>query len=264
MKTKLGLRILLTLITLVTIASFVMVLYSFLTNSSKTNRENGVISLESPFFTSVAEAIPAQEAKTFLEEEAGISAYTNIGKVDLTKAKGAYRTVEKETDEYTVGSVAIPGYDEPQDAHVYVSQDGWVVAYYSKNDSVGKMVDSQAYSKIGAIGTKLETGLGIMCNQLGKGPKDVKYYDFRCSDANKLMIIGDKTDKQFEVKIPDDIAVSGMSWWTTYSKGEFSIDGGSVGVGYYGNITPSQLSKGVSHAISGSSYLGIVLVYKEP
>jgi hypothetical protein len=266
MKTKLGLRILLTLITLVTIATFVMVLYS-LTNSSKTNKGNGVISLEAPFFTSVAEASPAQEAKTFLEEEAGISAYGNIGQIDLTKAKEVYRTIEKETDEYIVGSVAISGYDETQDAHVYVSKDGWVVAYYSKDDPVGKMVDLQAYDKTGAIRTKLEIGLGIMCNQLGRALPNVKYYDFGSPDANKLMIIGEKKDG-FELKIPDDIAVSKMSWWyyyRSYSDDGFYIDGSYIGREYYGKITPSQLSKGVSHDIRGYKYpLGIVLVYKEP
>jgi len=184
----------------------------------------------------------------------------------LTITNGAYRTIEKETDEYTVGSVALLNYNENHDAHVYVSKDGWVVAYYSKDDPVSKMVDSSAYSNTGAIRTKLEAGLGIMCSQIGRGlPADVKYYDFRCPNANKLMIIGDKEDGKFEINIPNDIAVSRMSWWNSTSH-DFKIDEGHIGSGYYGKITPSQLSKGVFHAISGGGGYphGIVLVYKEP
>ena len=71
------------------------------------------------------------------------------------------------------------------------------------------------------------------------------------------MIIGEKTDGQFEIKIPDDIAVFRMSWWSGSEQqakvggvwlpgGSFYIDGDRI---EDATITPSQLSKGVSHAI---------------
>jgi len=206
--------------------------------------------------------------KTFLEKEAGISAYTNVGQVDLAEAKKVYRTVEREEDEYIVGSIALPDYDESQDPHVYVSKDGWVVAYYLKDDPASKMMDWVSYDKTDAVGTKLEAALKLMCNQLGKLPPDVKYYDFRYPDANNLMIIADKNGT-FKVKIPDDITVYERSWWRSNQYYDIYIDGVEVVPrdGYCGKLTPIQLSQGVFHTIGRQDLkftFGIALVYKEP
>jgi hypothetical protein len=96
----------------------------------------GFIPLEMPLFVGVAEGseVSGMRAGTnFLDAEAGISAYTNVGEeIDLEKAKSAFRTVEYETDEYTIGSVPLPDYPEYEDVHAYVHKDGWVVTYYLK------------------------------------------------------------------------------------------------------------------------------------
>lgn len=216
-----------------------------------------------------------EDTKTFLEKEAGVSAYTNVGQVDLAEAKKIYRTVEREEEEYIVGSVAIPDYSESQDPHVYVSKDGWVVGYYLKDDPASKMMDWVSYDKTGAVSTKLEAALKLMCDQLGKLLPDVKYYDFRYPDANELMIIADK-DGEFKVKIPDDITVYERSWWRLDGQIFIKIDGNTVVPkdGYCGKLTPIQLSQGVFHTIEGyqsgrssvwnQGPFGIALVYREP
>ena len=43
---------------------------------------------------------------SFLEDEAGISAYGQVSSVDLDLAENAFKNVEKKTDEYIIGSVA--------------------------------------------------------------------------------------------------------------------------------------------------------------
>ena len=209
-----------------------------------------------------------EETKTFLEKEAGVSAYTNVGQVDLAEAKKVYRTVEREEDEYIVGSVALPDHDESQDPHVYASKDGWVVAYYLKDDPASKMMDWVIYDNASAVSTTLEAALKLMCDQLGKLPPDVKYYDFRYPDANNLMIIADK-DGIFKLKIPDNITVYERSWWRFYDYREIYIDEVEAvpDGGYCGKLTPIQLSQGVFHTIGRPNHentFGMALVYKEP
>jgi hypothetical protein len=140
----------------------------------------GFIPLEMPLFVAVAEGseVSGMRAGTnFLDAEAGISAYTNVGEeIDIEKAKAAFRTVEYETDEYIIGSVPLPDYPEYEDVHAYVHKDGWIVTYYLKDKPVGKIIDWKDYStdeKI--IGTKLEDGLSVACNAAGVPIRNIKY-----------------------------------------------------------------------------------------
>ena len=48
----------------------------------------------------------------FLDDEAGISAYGQLGYVDLDLAENAFKNVEQKTTEYIIGSVALDDYDE--------------------------------------------------------------------------------------------------------------------------------------------------------
>lgn len=276
MKRKLF-RIAIALTTLIIIASFVMVLYSLNKSSETNNTGNGVISLEAPLFTSVAEASPAQDTKTFLEGEAGVSAYTNVGQVDLTVVKEIYRAIEREEDGYLVGVVDIPDYDDTQAPHVYASEDGWVVAYYLKDDPASKIMDWVSYENTGTVGTKLEIALRLTCDSIGKIMSDVKYYDFRYPEANSLMVIADK-DGEFKVKIPDDITVYERSIWNYRAGGKgwisIYIDGKELEKApeyrgtwrFSGKLTPIQLSQGVFHTITttAGASLGSAFVYKEP
>ncbi len=134
-------------------------------------------------------------------------------------------------------------------------------------------MDWVSYDKTGAVSTKLEAALKLMCDQLGKLLPDVKYYDFRYPDANNLMIIADK-DAEFKVKIPDDITVYERTLWCYNTSGnsyDISIDADIVAKCRYQSnlsikITPIQLSQGVFHTISFRPNLpfGMALVYKEP
>lgn len=51
----------------------------------------------------------AAEAITILEEEAGAATYMDAGQtLDLSKARNAYNTIEKETDTYIIDSMSLP------------------------------------------------------------------------------------------------------------------------------------------------------------
>jgi hypothetical protein len=256
----------------------------------------GIIPLEMPLFIAVAEGseVSGMRAGTnFLDAEAGISAYTNVGEeIDLEKAKAAFRTIEYETDEYIIGSVPLPDYPEYEDVHAYVHKDGWVVTYYLKDKPVGKIIDWKDYStdeKI--IGTKLEDGLSVACNAAGVPIRNIKYYDFRYPNADKLMIVADAqwtegTDT-FNIKLPGDFVFYDRSYsHYAYDSGgsTMEIDGNEISslvkcpdssLWQSGQLSPTQLSLDGFHTVSlrhvesstygyrGHACAAIALIYRE-
>jgi len=267
---------------------------------SGTNEEGkGLISLVAPPFISAAGASPTgggggaapRAGTTFLEEEAGISAYTNVGEtIDLEKAKTAFRTIEYETNEYIIGSVPLPDYPETEDVHAYVHKDGWIVVYYLKEEPASKILDWEDYDTDEKItGTKLEDGINAICAAAQVPSKDIKYYDFRYPNANRLMIVADAqwsegTDT-FNIKIPSDFKVYERSYshyaYDTVGS-NMKIDGDVIStigkcndysVTNYGELTWDQLSPDVFHTVSlwhdeggvyvGEAFCAIVLIYQE-
>jgi hypothetical protein len=255
-----------------------------------------VISLEMPPFIGIAGASESEvrvmrEGTNFLEEEAGISAYTNVGmEIDLDNAKEVYRTIEVEKENYTIGSVALPNYAESNDVHVYVHKDGWIVAYYLKDEPIAKMVNYKNYMENGDITLKLDNALGRMCDGVGLPLFYTTFYDFRYPNANKLMIIVDgqwvEGTDTFDMKIPSDVRVYDRSYyhWLWDSDGSsFKLDGTEIsslgGCGDcwrsdYGKLTPTQLMPDEFHMISlwhdedgyyekGHACVAIVLAYRE-
>ena len=296
MVNKFGLKILAVFTALVLIASSVAI-YSA-TDVEKGIDEGGgkgVIALVAPSFVMVAGASPADVAAqragtTFLKEEAGISAYTNVGEaIDIEKVKSVFRTIEYETNEYIIGSVPLPDYEETEDVHAYVHTDGWVVTYYLKGEVVAKILDWNDYTTDEKItGTKLEDGVSVVCNAAGVPIRDLEYYDFRYPNAEKLMIIADAqwtegTDT-FNIKLPGEFVFYDRSYsHYTYNgdgstlkidENEISSIGGCGGksVTHYGQLSPTQLSLDTFHTVSllhdgyfggGESFDAIVLVYRE-
>lgn len=234
----------------------------------------------------------AQDAgATFLEEEAGMSAYTNIGQpIDLSVAKTLFKTIEQETEDYIVGTLPLPGLPETEDVHCFVHKDGWIVAYYLKAEPASKVVHWEYYSP-GNLKTKLQVGLEEMCNGLGVMAADINYYHFHHPFANKWMIITDcatsKDPDNFNLKIPGDFTFYERSWshytvcpYPSYlNDSKFNIDGNKIswisepGGTEYGILTPAQLSPDVFHTVvvdlrywqeGNQSCCAIVLVYLEP
>ena len=298
MRNKVGLKALAILFAIVMVASSVA-MYS-VTDVEKGINEGGgknVISLVAPPFISIAGASEMQSGggggaapragTTSLAEEAGISAYTNVGEsIDLEKARTAFRTIENETNEYLVGSVPLPDYPETEDVHAYVHKDGWVVTYYLKEEPVAKIVDWEDYSTEEKItGTKLVDGVSVVCNAAGVPIRDLKYYDFRYANADKLMIIADALWSQgtdtFNVKLPSDFVYYERSFSHYFSgagyggansrmyidEDEISYIGEGGGT-KYGLLSPTQLSLDEFQTIKlsrshNTAFDAIVLIYRE-
>ena len=222
-------------------------------------------------------------ATSFLEEEAGICAYTNAGRtINMARVKPLYRTIEHETDNYVIGSIPIADYPETEDVHVYISEDGWVAAYYPATDPVSKIIDWRNYQGAEITGTKLELALSEVSNTVNFPLVDVKYYDFVCPQATNLMMVIDNLtengEDSFDIMIPNDIIVYERSWghYVRYANSNFHIDDNQIShlvswewaIGH-GKLTPDQLKQDLFHKVrlDGSSVKfcagGIVLVYQK-
>jgi hypothetical protein len=235
---------------------------------------------------------------TFLKDEAGISLYLDAQRtIDLDSASTQVGNIEKATSDYLIGSIRLPGLSEDEDVHCFVHRVGWIVIYYLKSEPMSKILDwnqwSVAQNKLTT--NKLLVGLEKIANAVGAETAGAKYYHFQHPDATKFMLII-KTQKNrngdnFSLAIPDELDVYERSWshiatlYYTFSVSEFKIDGNLInsvnGLGgsyrkitKYGQLQPSQLSKGLSHnvSISGSDWysgtdyiygVGIALAYKE-
>lgn len=289
---KFGLKVLALSIAVMMAASSVAV-YSAIDAESAMAEGGGsdTFALAAPPFIEVARAqlgeggsSVAAAGTSYLEDEAGISAYTDVGEtIDLEDAKTAFRTIEYETDEYIIGSVPLPDYAETEDVHAYVHTDGWVVAYYLEAEPTAKIVDWEDYSTAEIItGTKLEDGVSIVCNAAGVPIIDLKYYDFRYANADKLMIIVDASwstgEDTFNIKLPSDFVFYERSFshcFDGYYSSDVSrmyIDEDEIsyikGSGTnYGLLSPTQLSLDTFHTIEirgdDDAFDAIVLVYRE-
>jgi hypothetical protein len=241
----------------------------------------------------------ASSETTFLDEEAGMSIYVNIGRlIDLAVAKTVYRTIEKETDNYTLGSIALPGLSEDEDVHCFVHKDGWIVVYYLKGEPISKIVDWNLWSGGKLTKNKLQVGLEQMGNALGASVVTAKYYHFQYPNANKCMLIIETLvgsgesgpgEDSFNITIPLELTVYERSWshyaadtrdWYGGFSSYLKIDGNTINSIYgkdyaetkYGTLTVAQLSPDIVHTVSVSTdkqftfLYGacIALAYQEP
>ena len=228
---------------------------------------------------------------SFLEDEAGISAYGQVSSVDLDLAENAYKNVEQKTEDYIIGSVALPDYGESDDVHVYVDISGWIIAYYLSDEKASKIIDWVDYYSVPEItSTKLSDAIDIVTLEMLVPPPDIKYFDFRCPDATKMMIVTDEefvdnTTETFNIMVPGDHPMYSRTWshaiydtGSSSTSGNIQIDGetlhsGSSGEGWAiweGNII---IFPDIFHEISlfhnesydnDASFVGVMLIYSEP
>ena len=202
-------------------------------------------------------------AVDFPADEAGISAYVHAkSSVNLNDAKPAFATIERETDDYIIGTVALDMHTEEQYPHVYVSTDGWVVAYYPNDRPSSWILPWADYSGGEISSTTLSKAAGIVCSQIGGTTTGLKYYDFRYEDASKMMIIVESVTHEenfFKVTIPMSFATYAVDWshyntGTDYRDGSWLyLDGAEIGfLGPHGTDYGSflgQFDNGIEHTI---------------
>lgn len=162
-------------------------------------------------------AVPALAGASFLEDEAGISASAKLTAVDLNLAAAAYKNIERQTDDYIVGSIAIDDYPESDDVHVYLDVSGDIIAYYRNTEDICKMLDWKHYTAGQPMSTKLEWALNKVCQAMAQTLPPVKIYDFRYPQAQQIKIIVDEKLKSggtedFRIRIPNNYTINRVGW----------------------------------------------------
>lgn len=179
-------------------------IYGFSDGDKINDKSGGTISLIAPSFVKASEITTSTnlstEGTSFLFDEAGLSAYAKTSTINLTRAKAAFKTIEVENGEYIIGSVAVNS-NENYDVHVYISNDGWMVAYYLKEPPPKILKNLTTFDD-----NKLEDALQNISNVLGISLPSVNYYDFSHPNANRVQLVCDKSHDTFNFMIPSEIA----------------------------------------------------------
>ncbi len=233
--------------------------------------------LEAPPFVHIAYA---QEQPTdfdlgaYLDQEAGISAYyKSPDAITLSQVRSQFRTIETETADYIIGSVAVPNHDENYDVHVYVHTTGWILAYYLRPDPVSKIIDMY---NVTINSTRLKTVVAIIAGAVGAPFTEASYYDFRYPNATHLLLVLEDSGNgnDFTIQIPSSYGYFERGWAlrnrgcpnTTY----FKLDGVSLFEGWqcetmnYGSISASQFLPDVPHTIAVDDEGVLILIYRVP
>lgn len=209
-----------------------------------------------------------------IQDEAGISAWFNAGQaVNLALIAPLYRTIETQNSNYIIGSVAVPGYYENHDVHVYAHKDGWFMAYYLKGDPAAKIADIFGYPTEG-LRTKFEVVLNNLASTAGVAQPVLKFWDFRYPNANRVMLIGETAEEgdTFTLKLPSTFTFYERSWAQRGWRSNPILNGANIGLdcdGCYGTISASELALETTHsfrmAYDGSGQAIVVaLTYRAP
>lgn len=193
--------------------------------------------LHPPGFLNIAHAtrlsVPQTEGEAgFLLKDAGISAYANLSRtLSLSALRPFFRSIERESDDYLIGSLPPPGYaslrelGEVADVHAYIRKDGWLVVYLLAQTPTARIIDWVNYDgdKLGQ--SLLERMVFWLAEQSGVSRPDIDlgYYHFQYPAASALTLVADREDRPlsrdtFQIKLPTSLAVFERSWSsaTTY------------------------------------------------
>jgi hypothetical protein len=229
----------------------------------------------------------ASAAVDFPADEAGIAAYVKASpSIDLNDTKSAFASIERETSDYIIGTVALTYHSEQEYPHVYVSTDGWIVAYYPNDRPSSWIFPWADYAGGALLSTTLSKAVGTVATAVGGTTNGLKYYDFRYPDATNMMIIIESVTSStdyFYVTTPTTFSTYAVDWshyaatsTSTLRAGQShvyldeSTSFSSFGRGTYwecGSLL-GQFSNGIEHSIKiytneGTGRIGLVLEYAE-
>jgi len=216
---------------------------------------DGSIRLEAPPFFNTAQA----QGTTFADNEAGIAAYFNAGRaIDLNSAnlQPLYRSPVTPVNGYLLGSARVSDtntnldYDANDDAKLYISQDGWVMAYYHRSAPTSKIFDWLNWDGSGVLPTKLGQVLKDAATKIGVQQPIPTYYHFAFPNANRMMLIADDyryaanvDTNSFNVTPPNAAGFEYFEW--SWSLGSLIVNNGTLT--YFLNDTQiAQTSNGVT------------------
>ncbi len=210
------------------IGAFLLMSYILIyTNQPFLKLNKNSITDEGNFLSLVTPAFAQSIDETFPGDEAGISAYVNVGQsIDLDKVKEVLQGVEAEGDGYIIGILELEGLPEEQYPHLYVNNDGWIVTYYSKYAPTSLIMQWSGYDGGTITSTTLEDAIIKISLTLRISYSaiqgNIEYYHFLYSDATTLVLTvdtiqpedgtGTKHTDSFIFSIPADVLCYETSW----------------------------------------------------
>ncbi|KKN23952.1 hypothetical protein LCGC14_0899820 [marine sediment metagenome] len=196
------------------------------------------------------------QSSTFLDDEAGISLYMDAGQaLDLVLAKSGFKSIEKETSNYVVGSISLPNRPESDDVHGFVHIDGWIVVYYLKSEPFTKIIDWESYIGETLTKTKLQIGLEEICNVLFITLTNAKYYHFQYPNADMMMLIIETLydpSNEYPAVYQDSFNLKILSELTIYERAwthRAQLRDGSTTLTEVGLLTYAQLIPDIFHTV---------------
>ena len=230
---------------------------------------NQKFTLTRPTFMQSARASMPPDIATMLDQEAGISAWIDAGSaIDLTNAANAFVIIENQTSEYIIGSVDLPNYAEHYDAHVYVHSDGYILAYYLRQDPAAKIIQIK---ELNITSTHLASIVSIVASAGGVPASDIKHYDFRYPNASHILMVyeNEQDGDNFTINMPTSFVYHERGYACYASNIDFILNGVNLpfiygDASHYGTITAAQLPPGVTHSISVDDYGVLIITYTEP
>ncbi|MFC2077821.1 hypothetical protein ACFLTM_03340 [Candidatus Bipolaricaulota bacterium] len=184
----------------------------------------GIFFLSAPAFAETA------SADEFPRNEVGICAYVNMGDViELSRAADAFSGIEASESDYIIGTVALPNLEEDMWPHVYISSDGWIMAYYPKTEPTSRIVQWIGYQQDEITTTTLRDTLVQVVLTMNLSASTVKsslgYYHFQNPNARKLLIALDTVtgSDSFTYTIPSGLSLYEASW-SHYASGLGTYD----------------------------------------
>jgi hypothetical protein len=229
------------------------------------------LTLTRPIFLQSARASMNQEIAYRLDEEAGISAWIDSGfPINLATAASAFKVIEDQTSEYIIGSVDLPNYVDRYNAHAYVHVDGYILAYYPRQEPASIMIRAKEQD---ITSTNLATIISIVASASGVPTSIINYYDFRYPNAKNILVVAE-TDN-FTINIPSSFAYYERGFAIGGYHSAFNLDGTVLPIIYganvygstyaaYGTISAAQLTPDITHNITIAGIGFLVITYTEP
>jgi hypothetical protein len=194
---------------------------------------------------------------TFPEEEAGISAYTstedinaenNVAKINeavaFFESLGSGMLIENKST-HAIGKIPIKieieDYSFSVYPYVYIDTEGWIVAYFHKDDPSSKIIQWTNYSPSGISSSTLEDALKEITTELDLSYSSVNYYHFQYKEANRMTVVIDSitslesSTNNFSITIPGTVYESSYSLYyakkivsNEYCPIELIVDGNTI------------------------------------
>jgi len=226
-------------------------------------------SLTSPAFAQTG------ELPKFPADEAGISAYVNVGQnIDLKKAKTAFTGLIDEGNDYVIGTFNIAGLPEEAYPHVYINQSGWILAYYTKISPSSLIMQWSGYEGGPIVATTFMEAISRICIAIkinfSTVENNVGYYHFQYPEATKMLLVTDYGNGDFfTYMIPMNVTVYEASW-SRYGGGDDKIDdkGTFAGDFNFGNLEDTYMTQDKVHTATMSSHwsgahgFAVTFIYK--